>query len=42
MAELAFVKPERIFLKDHPQLNEKWVQVQIARIRRYWGWAVWS
>lgn len=27
---LKYVKPERVFLKAHPQLNEKWVQDRIA------------
>lgn len=26
----AYVKPERIFLKSHPEFNEKWVQDRIA------------
>jgi predicted transport protein len=30
MAQLVFVKPERLSLKDHPNLNEKWVQQRIA------------
>lgn len=30
MAQLVFVKPERLSLKDHPLLNEKWVQERIA------------
>lgn len=27
---LNYVKPERIWLKDHQELNEKWVQARIA------------
>lgn len=27
---MRFVKPERIWLKDHAELNEKWVQARIA------------
>ncbi len=27
---MKFVKPERIWLRDHPELNEKWVQERIA------------
>jgi predicted transport protein len=27
---LSYVKPERIFLADHPQLNERWIQERIA------------
>ena len=27
---LTLIKPERISLKGHPELNEKWVQEQIA------------
>src|SRR6266403_3277635 len=27
---MKFVKHERIWLKDHPELNEKWVQERIA------------
>lgn len=30
MSTLKYVKPERVFLKGHPQLNEKWVQERIA------------
>jgi len=30
MAELKYVKPERISLLKHPELNEKWVQERIA------------
>jgi len=30
MGELTFVKPERIWVKNHPELNEKWVQDRIA------------
>ena len=26
----AYIKPERVFLKDHPEYNEKWVQVRVA------------
>lgn len=25
-----FIKPERLWLRDHPELNEKWVQARIA------------
>src|SRR5437899_3700871 len=27
---LTYVKPEIIWLKDHPELNERWVQERIA------------
>lgn len=27
---LTYVKPERIFLRNHPQFNEKWLQDRIA------------
>lgn len=27
---MEFIKPERIFIKNHPQLNERWVQDRIA------------
>ena len=27
---LTYVKPEKIWLKDHPELNERWVQDRIA------------
>ena len=27
---LSYVKPERISLKDHPELSERWVQDRIA------------
>jgi len=30
MTELKFVKPEKLSIKNHPQLNEKWVQERIA------------
>ena len=30
MSTLKYVKPERISLLKHPELNEKWVQVRIA------------
>jgi RecB family endonuclease NucS len=30
MSTLKYAKPERIFLKDHPELNERWVQERIA------------
>ncbi len=30
MEKLSYVKPEKIWLKDHPVLNEKWVQDRIA------------
>lgn len=30
MKNLSYVKPEKIFLKDNPELNEKWVQEKIA------------
>ncbi|MGI5864754.1 MAG: DUF5655 domain-containing protein [Myxococcales bacterium] len=30
MPELKFVKPERLWLKSHPDLNERWVQQRIA------------
>lgn len=30
MDGLTYIKPERIFLKDHPTLNELWVQERIA------------
>src|SRR5712692_3727762 len=26
----AYIKPERVFLKDHPEYNEKWVQLRVA------------
>src|SRR5689334_3815818 len=25
-----FIKPERVWLKEHPELDEKWVQARIA------------
>jgi len=31
MAALKYVKPERIFLKRHPDLDERWVQDRIAQ-----------
>jgi hypothetical protein len=27
---MKYVKPERLFLSDHPELNERWVQERIA------------
>ena len=30
MNDLNYVKPQKISLKDHPVLNEKWVQDRIA------------
>jgi hypothetical protein len=30
MPPLKYLKPERIWLKDHPELNERWVQQRIA------------
>jgi hypothetical protein len=30
MPSLKYVRPERILLKDHPELNEKWLQERIA------------
>ena len=30
MQNLTYIKPERITLKNHPELNEKWVQDRIA------------
>jgi predicted transport protein len=30
MQELRYIKPEKIFLKNHPQFNEKWLQDRIA------------
>ena len=30
MASISFVKSQRVWLSSHPQLNEKWVQEQIA------------
>jgi hypothetical protein len=30
MPSLKYVRPERISLKDHPELNEKWLQARIA------------
>jgi len=30
MATLKYTKPERIYLKDHPEFNERWVQERIA------------
>ena len=30
MSKLTYVKPERIWLRDHPELNEKWVQDRVA------------
>jgi len=30
MAALKYVKPERIYLSGHPELNERWVQERIA------------
>jgi hypothetical protein len=30
MQNLKFVKPEKIWLADHPELREKWVQERIA------------
>jgi len=30
MSELMFVKPEKFYLKDHPQFDERWVQDRIA------------
>ena len=30
MGKLNYVKPEKIRLKEHPVLNEKWVQDRIA------------
>ena len=28
---MKFVKPDRIWLKEHPELNEKWIQDRIAQ-----------
>jgi len=28
--DLKYIKPERLFLADHPELNERWVQQRIA------------
>jgi hypothetical protein len=30
MPPLKYVKPEKILLKGHPELNERWVQERIA------------
>jgi hypothetical protein len=30
MADFKYVKPEKLWLKEHPILNEKWVQDRIA------------
>lgn len=30
MSSLKYVKPEKIYLKGHPELNERWVQARIA------------
>jgi hypothetical protein len=30
MGSLKYVKPERVSLLKHPELNEKWVQERIA------------
>ena len=30
MADFKYVKPEKLWLKEHPVLNEKWVQDRIA------------
>lgn len=30
MSSLNYAKPDRFFLKDHPELNERWVQERIA------------
>ena len=30
MQNLKFIKPEKIWLADHPELREKWVQERIA------------
>ena len=30
MASLKYAKPERVFLKGHPEYGEKWVQERIA------------
>ncbi len=30
MSDLNYVKPEKIWLKEHPILGEKWVQVVSA------------
>ena len=30
MANLNYVKPEKISVKDHPDFNEKWIQTIIA------------
>lgn len=30
MTSLKYVKPERIYISDHPELNERWVQERIA------------
>jgi hypothetical protein len=31
MADFKYVKPEKLWLKEHPILNEKWVQDRIAK-----------
>ena len=30
MTLLKYAKPERLFLKEHPELNEKWLQERIG------------
>lgn len=30
MTKLKYVKPEKIYLKSHPELDERWVQERIA------------
>ena len=30
MTQLQYVKPEKIYLKRHPEFNEKWIQARIA------------
>ena len=30
MEQFLYVKPEKIWLKDHPELSEKWVQDRIS------------
>lgn len=35
---MEFVKPERLWLKEHPQLDEKWVQARVAETSSLlWG-----
>ena len=32
MTSLKYSKPERIWLKDHPELDERWLQDRIGEI----------